>query len=60
MSQWIFSMNFLLESVSRRTLIDWRNFMRGAVHLQNRPPIGGVGHIMEIDESLFGQRIRIM
>ena len=42
----------------RRTLIDWSNFLRDicTIEMQNRVPIGGVGHTVEIDESLFGHR----
>ncbi|CAN7949123.1 unnamed protein product, partial [Ixodes pacificus] len=36
-------------------LCDWKNFIREAVadELASRPPLGGVGEVVQVDESLF-------
>ncbi|CAF2044306.1 unnamed protein product [Rotaria magnacalcarata] len=44
---------------SESTIVDWKNFMRDicATYLLLHPPtIGGVGHIVEIDESSWTKR----
>ena len=41
------------------TITDWKNFLRDLCverYLANPEPIGGPGHIVEIDESKFGRR----
>ena len=53
--------DFLRElDLSDKTVVNWKNFLRDicAQHfLQNPPIIGGLGHIVEIDESLNSQKI---
>ncbi|EEC12555.1 hypothetical protein IscW_ISCW024560, partial [Ixodes scapularis] len=36
-------------------MCDWKNFIREAVadELASRPPLGGVGQVVQVDESLF-------
>ncbi|KAI6646079.1 hypothetical protein LOD99_9527 [Oopsacas minuta] len=44
---------------SPNTITDWKNFLRDICvekYLSNPEPIGGHGHIVEIDESKFGKR----
>ena len=41
------------------TITDWKNFLRDLCverYLANPEPIGGHGHVVEIDESKFGKR----
>jgi hypothetical protein len=48
-----------LELISDSTLVDWASFCREVVfsHLFDNPEkLGGVGKIVEIDESKFGKR----
>ncbi|KAI6658326.1 hypothetical protein LOD99_15595 [Oopsacas minuta] len=44
---------------SPNTITDWKNFFRDICvkkYLSNPEPIGGHGHIVEINESKFGKR----
>ena len=45
--------------VSESTIVDWKNFVRdicGEYFLRHPAIIGGVGHIVEIDESAWTKR----
>ena len=55
------STHFLTRNLkwSPNTITDWKNFLRDICvekYLANPEPIGGPGHIVEIDESKFGKR----
>ncbi|KAI6647775.1 hypothetical protein LOD99_8490 [Oopsacas minuta] len=55
------STNFLTLNLkcSQNTITDWKNFLKHICvekYLSNPEPIGGHGHIVEIDESNFGKR----
>ncbi|CAN7974879.1 unnamed protein product, partial [Ixodes persulcatus] len=41
-------------------LCDWKNFIREAVadELASRPPLGGVGEVVQVDESLFRGKLK--
>ena len=48
-----------LQIKGQHTIVDWLQFCRDVpvdYFLNNPVPIGGVGHIVEIDESLFARR----
>ena len=45
--------------ISNKTIVDWYNFCREVCETileSDSKQIGGVGHIVEIDESKFGKR----
>ena len=49
----------LTGNVSKKSIIQWYSYLReicSAYLINHSPRLGGVGHIVEVDESLFGRK----